>query len=89
MSDRIVEDASFVRLQNVTIGFSLPKVTAEKIGLSSLRVYASGNNLYTFTDYSGFNPDTSAFGRDNLSLGHDSAGYPQIRTLNLGVNLRF
>lgn len=89
MNDRIVEDASFVRLQNVTVGFSLPKKTAEKIGLSALRIYASGNNLYTFTNYTGFNPDTSAFGKDNLSIGHDSAGYPRIRNINLGVNLRF
>jgi len=88
-SDRYVEDASFVRLQNVTIGFSLPQDVAANIGFTSLRIYASGNNLYTFTNYSGFNPDVSAFGRDNLNLGHDSAGYPQIRTFNLGVDIKF
>ncbi|MDO6597940.1 TonB-dependent receptor [Oceanihabitans sp. 2_MG-2023] len=88
-SDRYVEDASFVRLQNVTIGFTLPDDVTKKLGLASLRVYASGSNLYTFTDYSGFNPDVSSFGRNNLSIGHDTGVYPAVRTLSMGLNLRF
>ncbi|MDO6737742.1 TonB-dependent receptor [Wenyingzhuangia sp. 2_MG-2023] len=86
-SDRYVEDASFVRLQNITIGYNFPKKLVEKIGLSSLRVYGSANNIYTFTKYTGFSPDVSGFGNNNLALGHDNGGYPPIRTIRFGVNL--
>ncbi|MGJ8592745.1 MAG: SusC/RagA family TonB-linked outer membrane protein [Aquaticitalea sp.] len=88
-SDRYVEDASFIRIQNVTIGFTLPADVNEKLGISSLRVYASGSNLYTFSDYSGFNPDVSTFGRNNLAIGHDTGVYPAVRTISMGLNLQF
>ncbi|MGJ8550759.1 SusC/RagA family TonB-linked outer membrane protein [Winogradskyella wichelsiae] len=88
-SDRYVEDASFIRLQNVTIGFTLPADVTENLGLTSLRVYASGSNIYTFTDYTGFNPDVSTFGRNNLAIGHDSGVYPAVRTISMGLNVKF
>ncbi|WPR73181.1 TonB-dependent receptor [Flavobacterium sp. NG2] len=88
-TDRYVENGSFVRLQNVTVGYNLPKQLIGKIGLNSFRLSASLNNIYTFTKYSGFSPDVSTFGKENLSLGHDSSGYPNIRRLVFGVKASF
>lgn len=88
-TDRYVENGSFVRLQNVTVGYSFPKQIIGKLGFTSLRLNASLNNIYTFTKYSGFSPDVSTFGKENLSLGHDSSGYPNIRRLVFGVKASF
>ncbi len=88
-TDLYVENGSFVRLQNVTVGYNFPKQLLGKIGLNSLRLNASLNNIYTFTKYSGFSPDVSTFGKENLSLGHDSSGYPNIRRLIFGVKASF
>lgn len=88
-SDRIVEDASFVRLQNVTIGYSLPKELTDRLKISGLRVYISGTNLAMWTDYTGFNPDVSVRGSATTNLGHDNGGYPAARVIRLGANLKF
>ncbi|ANW96111.1 SusC/RagA family TonB-linked outer membrane protein [Wenyingzhuangia fucanilytica] len=88
-NDMYVENGSFVRLQNITIGYSFPKKVIAKMLLTSLRLNASLNNVYTFTNYSGFSPDVSAYGRNNLSLGHDRSGYPNTRRFVVGLNLSF
>lgn len=87
-SDRYVEDASFIRLQNITVGYRLPRHVLEKINLHDLRVFGSLSNIYTFTKYTGFNPDVNLGGRNNLTLGHDNAGYPNVRTLRFGVSIK-
>lgn len=88
-SDRFIEDASFVRLQNVTIGYNFPSEFSNKLNLSNLRIYASGTNLHTWTDYTGYSPDVSLKGSGTTSLGHDNAGYPSGRTIRLGINVKF
>ncbi|MEM9857275.1 MAG: TonB-dependent receptor [Bacteroidota bacterium] len=88
-SDRYVEDGSFVRLQNVTIGYTLPTTITDKLNLSALRLYASGSNLLVFTDYSGYNPDVNLGGNNNLSIGHDNAGYPLARLYTIGATIKF
>ncbi|MFY0628468.1 MAG: TonB-dependent receptor [Reichenbachiella sp.] len=82
-----VEDGSFIRLKNVSLGYSFPQDLLDKIKLSKLRIYASANNLYTFTDYSGYDPEVNAFGQNSLLLGIDYGGYPLSRTFIAGVQI--
>ncbi|KLT68222.1 SusC/RagA family TonB-linked outer membrane protein [Flavobacterium sp. ABG] len=95
-SDYFVEDASYLRIQNIQIGYSLdPKVTL-KAGITKLRLYAGVNNLYTFTKYKGFDPGAS-FGPQNrdgvsqspIGAGIDYGFYPVPRTYLLGLNINF
>jgi TonB-linked SusC/RagA family outer membrane protein len=83
-----VEDGSFIRINNVTLGYSLPKKLVQKAKISSLRFYATGSNLVTITSYSGYDPDVSAR-RSALTPGVDYAAYPRGRTYVFGVNLSF
>jgi len=88
-SDRFIEDGSYIRLQNVTLGYTLPKSISDKLKLDLLKIYISGSNLLTISDYSGYNPDVSLTGNNTQQMGHDSAGYPLARTYRLGVTLKF
>jgi len=81
-SSRYIEDGSYLRLQNVQLGYSLPKSLLTKVKLERLRVYVSGQNLYTFTNYMGYDPEVGGNGLDR-------AIYPIPRTITLGVNLGF
>ena len=89
VSDRFLEDASYVRLKNLTLGYTLPKSVLKKVGLNNARVYVTGQNLLTFTDYSGFDPEVSTFGETNTSAGTDFLTFPQARTMLVGINLGF
>ncbi len=86
-SDFFVEDASFLRIQNVQLGYSFPTATLEKIKMDKIRLYVSANNLYTFTKYSGYNPDVS--NANPTAAGVDLGQYPQTRTFTLGINVSF
>jgi TonB-linked SusC/RagA family outer membrane protein len=81
-SDFYVEDGSYVRLRNLTIGYTFPKAISDKIKTGAIRVYATSNNLFTITKYSGFDPE---IGMDNNGL--DVGRYPQARTFMLGLSL--
>jgi TonB-linked SusC/RagA family outer membrane protein len=81
-----IEDGSFFRLKNLQIGYSLPDNTIEKIGLDGFRIYVQGSNLFTITDYEGFDPEIVS--NNNLNLGVDNNVYPIARILTLGVNLK-
>ena len=83
-----VEDASFLRLGNVTLGYTFPKQLIKKIKLSNLRVYATGNNLFTWTPYTGFDPEVSNM-RSPLTPGVDFGSYPRSRSFIFGVNIAF
>jgi hypothetical protein len=85
----VIEDASFVRLQNVTLGYNFGKVVLDKLNLSQLNVFVSGTNLHVWTNYSGFNPDVSLTGSNTLALGHDNGGYPIARSIRMGLKLKF
>jgi len=82
-----VENGGFFRLKNIQIGYSLPKTVIDKIGMSKLRLYIQSTNLFTITDYSGFDPEIVSY--DNLSLGIDSRIYPNSQTFVLGANIKF
>lgn len=81
-----VEDASFLKLKNLQIGYTMPDSVVESIGATSLRVYLQGTNLLVLTKYNGVDPEVAI--NDNLSLGVDENVFPMSRILTLGVNLK-
>jgi hypothetical protein len=84
-----VEDGSYLRINNITIGYTLPKKLLGKLGISSLRAYVTGNNIATLTSYSGFDPDVSTRRGSALTPGVDYGGYPRGRTYIFGLNVSF
>ncbi len=88
-SDAQVEDGSFIRIKNITFGYNLPAAWLQKSKLAKLRVYASVNNLKTFTDYRGYDPEVNAFGQSHLLQGIDYGGYPLARTIIGGIQVGF
>ena len=85
ITDRIIEDGSYFRLQNVTIGYDIPV----KKGLSKFRVYATAMNLFTITGYSGYEPNITSFQNNGNIQGVDWNAYPNTRTFMLGLNITF
>lgn len=85
-SDLFVKDGSYMRIKNVTLGYTLPKNLVQKARISNLRFYVAAENLLTFTKYEGFDPEISAGG---TSIGIDRGIYPQARTYTVGLNLAF
>ena len=87
ITDRIIEDGSFLRISNITLGYDIP---VEKSNVfSSANVYVSGLNLFTFTDYSGYNPEITNFLNNGNIVGVDWNGFPNAQTIMLGLNLKF
>ncbi len=87
-SSRVVEDGSFLRLKNLSLGYSLPTRTLRKAGISTLRVYVSADNIWTLTGYSGPDPEVST--RNSvLTPGFDWSAYPRAIGFTAGVNLTF
>lgn len=86
-SDYYVEDGSFVRIQNIQLGYTLNSKFAEKSGISKLRIYTAINNLYTFTKYTGYDP-TASNGAP-IGGGIDGGTYPTPRTYMFGLNINF
>ena len=84
-----VEDGSYLRFNNLTMGYTLPRKLINKIKIASLRVYATVNNLATITSYTGYDPDVTSRRSDPLTPGVDFAAYPRSRTWVFGVNLSF
>ena len=87
-SDLFVESGDFLRLKNITLGYTLSAETIEKMGLSRVRLYVSGQNVFTITGYSGLDPELGLTD-DNLQQNVDFAQFPQARTFLLGVNIGF
>jgi len=85
-SDRYVEDGSFIKIKNVLLGYTLPSSIYSNKVFSEIRIYAQAKNLFTFTEYSGFDPEISG---GILNTGVDKGAYPQARTISMGVDLKF
>ena len=83
-----VEDASYLKLSNVTLGYTFPKNLIARVGLKNLRLYATGNNLLTWTKYSGFDPEVSTM-KSGLTPGVDFGAYPLSRSFIFGLNVAF
>lgn len=86
-SDYFVEDASYLRIKTVQLGYTLPADPLESVGIDHLRIYAGVNNLYTFTEYRGFDP--AATGAAAIGGGIDYGFYPLPRIYQVGLNLNF
>ncbi|WBA42440.1 SusC/RagA family TonB-linked outer membrane protein [Hymenobacter canadensis] len=82
-----IEDGSFLRVNNVTLGYSLPKELISRAKFTQVRFYVTGNNLYTFTKYTGYDPEANTRRATGLTPGVDYAAYPRSRALLFGVNL--
>ena len=91
LSDRYVEDGSYIRLKNITLGYTFPKRLLEKWRIENLRLYMNLQNLYTLTKYQGFDPEVGASTQDStgLTFGVDNGRYPSPMTCSFGVNLTF
>lgn len=85
-STRFLDKADFVRLRNLTIGYTLPSSVVKDLGMSSVRFYGTGVNLLTFTNYSGYDPEAR---RDDSGIGEEFYSAPPARTIALGVNINF
>lgn len=85
-----VEDGSFIRLRNVTLGYSVPtKKLLGDSGIDRMRFYITGTNLFTITDYLGYNPEVSNISTSSLTPGEDYGAYPLTRSFTMGINLTF
>jgi Outer membrane receptor proteins, mostly Fe transport len=88
-SDWSVEDGSFLRLNTLTLGYTLPQLVTNKMGINSLRFYVTAYNVFCITNYSGYDPEVSTMRRTNLTPGVDYSGYPKSRQFVIGLNLNF
>jgi len=89
ISDRFVEDGSYLRLKNISLGYTLPKKIISKVKLQAARIYVSGSNLLTWTNYSGYDPEVSTNGQNSISSGMDRGAYPTAKTILGGVSITF
>lgn len=84
-----VEDGSFLRINNVTLGYTVPEKLIKKLKINSMRMYVTGSNLFTFTNYSGYDPEVSTRNTSGLTPGVDWSAYPRNRSMIFGLNLTF
>ncbi|MBR5699172.1 MAG: TonB-dependent receptor [Prevotella sp.] len=89
LTDWALEDASFLRLNTLTLGYTLPATLTKQVGINSLRFYVTGYNLITITDYSGFDPEADGIRRTALTPNCDYSCYPRSRQFVVGLNLNF
>ena len=89
MSDRWLETASFLRLQNVRLGYSLPARWAKRVAMDNLKVFVSGQNLFVITKYPGLDPEIGSFNQNPLLMNVDMGRYPSPRVFTVGVNAQF
>lgn len=88
ISSRFIEDASFLRLKNITLGYTLPEKWTRKIWVNKLRLYVSAQNLFCLTKYSGFDPEVSMLSSP-LTPGFDWGAYPKSRVFTMGLDIQF
>lgn len=88
VSTRVLQDGSFLRIKNVSIGYNFRGQSLERLKIQNLRLYLAGQNLFTFTEYRGYDPEVNAY-EDDSRLGFDLSSYPQARSVTLGINLTF
>jgi TonB-linked SusC/RagA family outer membrane protein len=84
-----IQDASYIRIKNITLGYNFNYAMLKKVGISNARVYISAQNPFTFTNYIGYNPEVSSYAGSALTPGVNYYGYPLQKTLTLGVNVTF
>ena len=87
ISSRFIEDGSYLRVKNVTFSYNLDERWLQRLTLSDARLFVSAQNLLTFTNYSGMDPEVNYAGPDNLRLGTDFFTHPQVRTISFGIGV--
>lgn len=89
LTDWAIEDGSFLRLATITLGYTLPQSLTKRVGINSLRFYATAYNVFCITGYSGFDPEVSSRNKTALTPGVDYSAYPKSRQFVIGFNLNF
>jgi TonB-linked SusC/RagA family outer membrane protein len=89
MSTRWIEDGSYLRIQNLSVAYRVPSKFVEKTKLASFKIYVNAQNLYTFTKYSGYDPEIGAYNQSSLLQNIDRGRYPTPTSITLGVNIGF
>lgn len=84
-----IEDGSYFRLQNISLGYTLPKRITQKFYVQNLRIYVSGQNLWTLTGYTGYNPEVNMRPSNSLTPGEDYGTYPLAKIFTTGINITF
>ena len=85
ITNRFIEDGSYVRCKNVTIGYVLPQIK----GVNRARIYVSANNLFTVTNYSGYDPEVNTYAGQNTAIGIDNFVYPSSKSFLGGIQVTF
>jgi hypothetical protein len=84
-----VEDGSYLRFKNISLGYNLPQAWLSRLSVNSLKIYVAAQNLFTITRYNGYDPEVNRFGSSSLSQGLDYGTYPAAKTVLAGINLKF
>ena len=93
ISDRFIENGSYLRVKNISLGYDLPMAKWGATWCNAMQIYVSGTNLFTFTDYTGLDPEINTRGEDSqdignrLRMGHDQSGYPNAKVYAIGLRL--
>jgi len=88
-SSAIVEDASYLRLKSLSLAYNFSSALLNKIKVKNLRLYVTASNLWTLTNYSGYDPEANTYGQSTTVVGIDSGGYPMAKTYIVGLNVGF
>ncbi|PPK99351.1 TonB-linked outer membrane protein, SusC/RagA family [Parapedobacter indicus] len=83
-----IEDGSYLRLKNISLGYTFKGISVKGMGIREVRIYAAAQNYLTFTNYKGFDPEVSRFGSSAINQGMDFDGYPNAKTLLFGLNIK-
>jgi hypothetical protein len=89
MSTRFIEDGSYVRVKNISLSYTIPQQLTRKVSIERFKVYANVQNVYTFTNYSGYDPEIGAFNQNAMMQNIDMGRYPSPRTYTFGVSIDF
>jgi len=89
ISENFVEDASWIRLRNVTVSYTIPKTIIKSALFKETTVSFTGNNLWLITDYSGYDPESSSFSSGSTATGFAGFTYPAMRSFIFSLNLKF
>ena len=87
MSDRYIQDGSYLRLKNLVLGYNFSNNLLNSIHVKQVRVYVSAQNLVTWTGYKGYDPEVNSFEQNNTAQGIDYGAYPNYRTFLVGLNV--
>jgi TonB-dependent starch-binding outer membrane protein SusC len=84
-----IEDGSYLRFKNISLGYNLPETLTNKLAIGASKVYISGQNLFTLTGYTGYDPEVNFFGSGSTNQGLDFGAYPTSKTILIGLNVKF